>query len=237
MEPITTDSASDPPKSDSTNLSVQTIIMRYDEKMAAAAAQKPTTPPDVNNLQKPQPYTRTRVLPDTLDGAHNQHLYNTPNFPKKDVEVFSNEPIVVHLPKTAGDNINHNNASASSSITLLTGGAEEAAKTPGGTGAGKGRAGVFSACIWLAVVQLLLSVTLTALGVLMLLREASSARSGSGLWAGGVAAIAGALGVISNIRKARTGFLAVSLICVASSTLAMALTGTGLVRDVNSVSG
>lgn len=169
-----------------------------------------------------------------VDHQHpNNHLYNTPGeyFHKKDqVEVFSNDPIVVHanslppanLPKPLGGD---GAASATSSVTLLTG---------GGAGAG-GDDDHLPITIWLGVLQLLLSVTLTALGVLMIARDAALATNGSGIWAGSICGIAGALGVI-NVRKAQTGFLAINLICVASSTLALALTGIGLVRDVNLVS-
>lgn len=55
---------------------------------------------------------------------------------------------------------------------------------------------------------------------------------GSGIWSGIFAGIAGALGLM-NIKPLLNGFLACSLISVATSTLALALTGIGLVRDYN----
>lgn len=213
-----------PPKSDS-NLSVQTIIQRYDQKQQQLQQQQllqqqlqHTNQSNgiKNSFNKTPPPSSSPLIDTNADN----HLYNTPDFNnKKDqVEVFSTEPIIVHTtPTTTGNN----NASASSSITLITSPPDEVNRFP--------------VTIWLGVIQLLLSVTLTALGGLMLARNASLAHTGSGLWAGGICGIAGALGVI-NVRKAQTGFLAISLICVASSTLALALTGIGLVRDINLVS-
>lgn len=191
----------------------------------------PPLPPTANAQYRIHQFSTTKNDQSELSGEvdTNHHLYNTPGefFNKKDqIEVFSNKPIVVHsnslpppnLPKplTTAD---AGNASATSSVTLLT--VDGDRQLP--------------ITIWLGVVQLLLSVTLTALGVLMIAREAALAKIGSGIWAGAICGIAGALGVI-NVRKAQTGFLAGNLICVASSTLALALTGIGLVRDVNLVS-
>ncbi|XP_055713121.1 uncharacterized protein LOC129807698 isoform X2 [Phlebotomus papatasi] len=87
----------------------------------------------------------------------------------------------------------------------------------------------FSAGVILGITQLILSVALSALGGLLIARDASLSSCGSGLWAAAIAAIAGAFGAMG--QRARTGFLAASLICVASSTLAMAFTGIGVVRD------
>ncbi|XP_065083355.1 uncharacterized protein LOC135705513 [Ochlerotatus camptorhynchus] len=84
----------------------------------------------------------------------------------------------------------------------------------------------------LGVLQLLFSVTLAALGGLVLARNASLAMAGTGLWCGAISGIAGSLGLM-NVKMAKTGFLAVNLICVASSTLGLALTGIGAVRDAN----
>ncbi|XP_055685278.1 uncharacterized protein LOC129791234 [Lutzomyia longipalpis] len=87
----------------------------------------------------------------------------------------------------------------------------------------------FSAGVILGITQLILSVAMSALAGLLIAREASLSSCGSGLWAAAIGAIAGAFGVLG--QRARTGFLAGSLICVASSTLAMAFTGIGVVRD------
>ncbi|EAT35534.1 AAEL012301-PA [Aedes aegypti] len=84
----------------------------------------------------------------------------------------------------------------------------------------------------LGVLQLIFSVTLAALGGLVLARNASLAMAGTGLWCGAISGIAGSLGLM-NVKMAKTGFLAVNLICVASSTLGLALTGIGAVRDAN----
>lgn len=239
---------------------------------AAAAAKTAPTPsarqqvpaPNATDLRAPPlPLGANADVTDFSLDHHSQHLYNTPIYdggpmaggdkkpadtsadPKDDVEIFSSQPIVVHVPKGKGKAAK-DSASASSSITLLTGadadtGVVRRGSPTGGADDGpaarrarRGRcAGV--ACVWLAVGQLLCSVALTAVGVLMWTRGATFAHGGAGLWAGAVCGVAGALGVI-NERKARTGYLAVSLICVASSTLAMALTGIGLVRDLNAVS-
>lgn len=72
-----------------------------------------------------------------------------------------------------------------------------------------------------------------AIGGLVIARGASLAGCGSGVWSGAIAAVAGSFGVMGRIKKARTAFLACSLICVASSTLALALTGIGAARDSN----
>lgn len=91
----------------------------------------------------------------------------------------------------------------------------------------------FSAIVWLGGVQLVLSIILVALGGLVVARGASLAGCFAGVWTGAIAALTGAFGILSGIKKARTAFLACSLICVASSTLALALTGIGAVRDSN----
>lgn len=200
-------SISPTPDSDSTNLSVETIIDNNAQQNTNNAGKNQPTSAAVKSLNNSS-------APQTQDGEA-QHLYNIPDLvtnPKKDVEVFSTETIVSQNP-------NINNASASSSVTLITGPTKS----------------ILPITIWLAIVQLLLSIALTTLGGLVLARNATLAQAASGIWAGCIAAIAGALGVI-NVRKAQTGFLAVSLICVASSTLAIALTGIGLVRDLNLVS-
>lgn len=84
----------------------------------------------------------------------------------------------------------------------------------------------------LGIIQLILSVLLSAFGGLLIARNASLGMLGSGIWSGIFAGIAGALGLM-NIKPLLNGFLAVSLISVATSTLALALTGIGLIRDYN----
>lgn len=84
----------------------------------------------------------------------------------------------------------------------------------------------------LGIIQLVLSVTLSAFGGLLIARNASLSMIGSGIWSGIFAGIAGALGLM-NIKPLLNGFVACSLISVATSTLALALTGIGLVRDYN----
>lgn len=101
----------------------------------------------------------------------------------------------------------------------------------------------------LGIIQLVLSVLLSAFGGLLLARNASLSMFGSGriflkflnflilkflvgIWAGIFAGVCGALGLM-NVKPLLNGFLACSLISVATSTLALALTGIGLVRDYN----
>ncbi|XP_052899971.1 uncharacterized protein LOC128306481 [Anopheles moucheti] len=100
------------------------------------------------------------------------------------------------------------------------------------TGCGVPKRKRLPSTVILGLIQLLLSVTLAALGGLVIARNASLAMAGTGLWCGAIAGIAGSLGLM-NVKMAKTGFLAVNLICVASSTLGLALTGIGAVRDAN----
>lgn len=89
-----------------------------------------------------------------------------------------------------------------------------------------------SAITKLGIIQLVLSILLSAIGGLLIARNASLAMLGSGIWSGIFAGIAGSLGLMT-IKPLLNGFLACSLISVATSTLALALTGIGLVRDYN----
>src|ERR1700744_4730587 len=100
-----TPSISPTPDSDSTNLSVETIINNNVQH--------------TNNTSKNQPNPNAvksvNTSPTAQDGEA-QHLYNIPDLvtnPKKDKDVFSTETIVSQNP-------NINNASASSSVTLIT---------------------------------------------------------------------------------------------------------------------
>lgn len=90
-----------------------------------------------------------------------------------------------------------------------------------------------SPIVWLGGIQIVLSIVLVALGGLVIARGASLAGCCAGVWTGAIAGLTGAFGIMGSIRKAQTAFLACSLICVASSTLALALTGIGAVRDSN----
>lgn len=84
----------------------------------------------------------------------------------------------------------------------------------------------------LGIFQLVLSVVLSALGGLLIARNASLSMVGSGIWSGVIAGVVGSLGLM-NIKPLLNGFLAVSLISVATSTLALAFSGIGLIRDYN----
>ncbi|EDV92395.1 GH24077 [Drosophila grimshawi] len=86
--------------------------------------------------------------------------------------------------------------------------------------------------IVLGTLQLFLAISLTALGSLLIVRDAALSMAGCGIWTGLIAAVTGSLGVVS-MRKTQTAFLALSLVCIASSTLALAISGVGLSRDLN----
>ncbi|XP_016923740.2 uncharacterized protein [Drosophila suzukii] len=86
--------------------------------------------------------------------------------------------------------------------------------------------------IVLGTLQLLLAISLVALGSLLIVREAALSLAACGIWTGLIAAVTGSLGVVS-MRKTQTAFLALSLVCIASSTLALAVSGVNLSRDLN----
>lgn len=86
--------------------------------------------------------------------------------------------------------------------------------------------------IVLGTLQLVLAISLVALGSLLIVRDAALSMAGCGIWTGLIAAVTGSLGVVS-MRKTQTAFLALSLVCIASSTLALAISGVGLSRDLN----
>lgn len=90
----------------------------------------------------------------------------------------------------------------------------------------------FPVQIILGLLQLVLAVSLVALGSLLIVRDASLSTAGCGIWTGLIAAVTGSLGVV-GLRKTQTSFLALSLVCIASSTLALAISGIGLSRDIN----
>ena len=230
-------SSSPTSKSDS---SVQTIIPRYDhhdtsQNQSHNKKSSTNTPLNNNSNNNYNNNPLNTVLSESQllhlqnsNHHHHQnqdgHLYNTPEFLKKDEEILSTPPHTdtINGQHPHGNIHNNNNVSASSSITLIT------------TPKTKNDTENLPVTIWLGIVQLLLSVAMTALGVLMLARGSTLSNTGAGIWAGCICGIAGAISVI-NVRKALTGVLAMSLVCVATSTLAIALTGTGLVRDINLV--
>ncbi|XP_023167921.2 uncharacterized protein LOC111597437 isoform X3 [Drosophila hydei] len=86
--------------------------------------------------------------------------------------------------------------------------------------------------IVLGALQLVLAILLVALGSLLIVRDAALSMAGCGIWTGLIASITGSLGAVS-MRKTQTAFLALSLVCIASSTLALAISGVGLSRDLN----
>lgn len=86
--------------------------------------------------------------------------------------------------------------------------------------------------IVLGTLQLVLAISLVALGSLLILRDAALSIAGCGVWTGLIAAVTGSLGVVS-MRKTQTAFLALSLVCIASSSLALAISGVGLSLNLN----
>lgn len=186
-----------------------------------------TNDTNINNRKTSLTNSQTSIIT-TIDN-NSSHIYTTPKMDQKEDshhqknnmlmmmmndnnKIIENKtlPVENQLVPTKQPN------STSSSINLLPFGLKKK----------------FPINIYLGIFQLILSILLVAIGCLSLARTATLAKAGSGIWAGAIAGIAGSLGII-NMRKAQTGFLAVSLVCVASSTLAIALTGIGLVRDSN----
>lgn len=92
----------------------------------------------------------------------------------------------------------------------------------------------FPTMVILGSLQLILSIILAAFGGLVIARNAALSMIFSGIWAGAIAGVTGSLAII-NVKSARTGFLAASLVSIASGTLALSLTGIGLLRDWNIV--
>lgn len=185
-----------------------------------------TNDTNINNRKTSLTNSQTSIIT-TIDNNSSSHIYTTPNMDQKldstnhqknnnmlmmmndNNKIIEHKPLPVEIPTKQPN-------STSSSINLLPFGLKKK----------------FPINIYLGILQLILSILLVAIGCLSLARTATLAKAGSGIWAGAIAGIAGSLGII-NMRKAQTGFLAVSLVCVASSTLAIALTGIGLVRDSN----
>lgn len=90
--------------------------------------------------------------------------------------------------------------------------------------------------------QLLCGLLMVVFGVLALVHKAAMGQYGAGLWGGGAALTAGLTGVMAGLRgyyhpgeslgvTALTVYLAVCLVGIAVTTLALVLTSTGLLRD------
>lgn len=183
---------------------------------------------DTNSNNRKASLTNSQTSIITTIDNNSSHIYTTPNMDQKEdsnhqknnmlMMMNDNNKIVEQKPIPVENQLipTKQPNSTSSSINLLPFGLKKK----------------FPINIYLGILQLILSILLVAVGCLSLARTATLAKAGSGIWAGAIAGIAGSLGII-NMRKAQTGFLAVSLVCVASSTLAIALTGIGLVRDSN----
>lgn len=241
-------SISPSPESDTTNLSVQTIIAKQHDQST-----------NTNNSTQQQheieghipSYLNSQIALNLETDDDDGHLYNTPDLINPNIGINNNGNNKIHNQTTSNKNTNSENyiKKPLSESVINSQNQNVNNNVQNGVGGGGGAGSASSSVtlikksnksklpinIWLGTVQLLLSVALTVLGGLVLARAASLSNTGSGIWAGGICAITGALGVI-NVQRAQTGFLAVSLICVASSTLAIALTGIGLVRDYNVVS-
>lgn len=91
--------------------------------------------------------------------------------------------------------------------------------------------------------QLACGVLMAALGVLGLVHGAALARYGAGLWGGAAGLSAGLAGVMAGLRayyqpgerlshSGVSAYLALCLVGVAVSCLALVLTSTGLLRDI-----
>uniref|UniRef100_A0A336MII1 CSON012799 protein n=1 Tax=Culicoides sonorensis TaxID=179676 RepID=A0A336MII1_CULSO len=171
---------------------------------------------------------------------HGSHLYSTP----ESIMASDEKPIVSGMSSHNDDHDNDNDDRKSTHTTKM-----ELTKqpiTPTNTTspgmmmmntinrADQKPKSTFPTHILLGALQLVLSVCLAALGGLVIARNAALCMAFSGIWAGAIAGITGSLAIL-NVRGAKTGFLAASLISVASGTLAASLTGIGLLRDWNIV--
>lgn len=161
----------------------------------------------------------------------------TPPKPMKSQENLlsvEKSPSMKQLPIPVENNQHHHTAAAAatmeksmySSVNLLTD------RNMHGMYSRKPNESCFSANVKLGLIQLVLSILLSAFGGLLIAKQASLSMLGSGVWSGIFAGICGALGLF-NIQPLMNGFLACSLISIATSTTALAFTGIGLVRDYN----
>ncbi|XP_054284423.1 uncharacterized protein LOC129001222 [Macrosteles quadrilineatus] len=92
--------------------------------------------------------------------------------------------------------------------------------------------------------QMVCGVLMLVLGVLTLVHKASMGQWGAGLWGGGAAATTGLAGLMAGLRGyynpgeslSSTGvtvYLALCLVSLATTTLAIVVTSTGLLRDLH----
>ncbi|XP_065210307.1 uncharacterized protein LOC135838554 [Planococcus citri] len=91
-------------------------------------------------------------------------------------------------------------------------------------------------------IQLVAGILMIAFGILTMLHEASMSSVGAGLWGGAMGAANGFVGIIAGFRGcyqstdrisplAITVYLALCLVAIGVSNLALVLTATGLLRD------
>lgn len=91
-------------------------------------------------------------------------------------------------------------------------------------------------------IQMMCGLLMGVFGVLTLLHDASMAELGGGLWSGAVAMSTGMVAVMTGLKSCYnpadtvstmgvTTYLAMCLVTIAVSNLALVLTSTGLVRD------
>lgn len=157
----------------------------------------------------------------------NEHLYSTPESVKNDAT-----KVIVSRVASKDDILERHSMAKKSMLS------SSLHSSPAGVimqqTKGKTKIERFPVMVALGALQLVLSIVLAALGGLVIARDASMSLTFSGIWAGAIAGIAGSLAIL-NVKAARTGFLAASLISVASGTLAASFTGIGLVRDWNVV--
>lgn len=92
--------------------------------------------------------------------------------------------------------------------------------------------------------QMICGVLMLVLGVLTLVHRSAMGRWGAGLWGGGAAATTGLAGLMAGLRGyynpgeplSSTGvtvYLALCLVSTATTTLAIVVTSTGLLRDLH----
>lgn len=91
-------------------------------------------------------------------------------------------------------------------------------------------------------IQLVAGILMIAFGILAMLHEASLASVGAGLWGGAMGAAIGVVGIVAGFKGcyhtsdrisplAITVYLALCLVAIGVSNLALVLTATGLLRD------
>lgn len=173
-------------------------------------------------------HSQVSMISKNNDGDGHSHLYSTPESvlasdQKPIMRVASKDDI---LERQSQGTIRTKKSVISSSPVLM--------QSTTATSSSQKPKPLLPFTVALGVLQLVLSIVLAALGGLVIARDAAMSMMFAGIWSGAIAGIAGSLAIM-NVKAARTGFLAASLVSVASGTLASSLTGIGLLRDLNVV--